>query len=76
MIRSALLAATMITMGAPAMATHYPADNGLMADVPGHGLSRVETITFCLEEAGVGRYQDLFTDSQVESFSACLSDQT
>ncbi len=51
-------------------------DNGLMADVPGHGLSRIETIAFCLEETGVARYQDLITDSHFEGFSGCLQAQT
>jgi hypothetical protein len=51
-------------------------DNGLMADVPGHGLSRVETIAFCLEETGVARYQDLITDSHFDGFGACLEAQT
>jgi hypothetical protein len=70
-----LIASGLIVLAHPATATQIT-DNGLMADVPGHGPSRVETVTFCLEEAGVGRYQDLFTDSQVERFSACLSNQT
>ncbi len=51
-------------------------DNGLMADVPGHGLSRIETIAFCLGETGVARYQDLITDSHFDGFSACLSENT
>ncbi len=54
----------------------FAVDNGLMADVPGHGPSRIETIAFCLEEIGVARYQDLITDSHFEGFGACLKAQT
>ncbi len=51
-------------------------DNGLMTEVPGFGSSRVETVAFCLEETGAPRYQDLITDSQFETFGACLTEQT
>jgi hypothetical protein len=60
----------------PANATPLAVDNGLMAEVPGYGPSRVETITFCLGEVGVDRYQDLLTDTEVEGFDRCLRDQT
>jgi hypothetical protein len=68
------LAATLL--GGPALATPLAVDNGLMAEVPGYGPSRVETITFCLGEVGVDRYQDLITDTEVEGFDRCLRDQT
>jgi hypothetical protein len=51
-------------------------DNGLMTNVPGYGNSRVETVSFCLTDAGVVKYQDLITDTQVEAFGACLKDNT
>jgi hypothetical protein len=51
-------------------------DNALMTTVPGYGQSRVETVSFCLTDAGVTKYQDLITDSQVQAFGACLKDNT
>ena len=51
-------------------------DNGLMTNVPGYGQSRVETVSFCLTDAGVTKYQDLITDSQVQAFGACMKDNT
>ena len=51
-------------------------DNGLMTNVPGYGNSRVETVSFCLTDAGVTKYQDLITDTQVEAFGACMKDNT
>jgi len=51
-------------------------DNGLMTNVPGFGSSRVETVSFCLTDANVTRYQDLITDTQVEVFGACLKENT
>ena len=51
-------------------------DNGLMVWVPGYGHSRVETVQACLEDAGVGRYQDLITDSHFEIFNGCLESYT
>jgi hypothetical protein len=51
-------------------------DNGLMTTVPGYGNSRVETVSFCLTDANVTKYQDLITDSQVQAFGACMKDNT
>lgn len=51
-------------------------DNGLMTEVPGFGFSRVETVAFCLGGARVERYQDLMTDSEFETFGACLEEHT
>ena len=51
-------------------------DNGLMTNVPGFGSSRVETVSFCLTDANVTRYQDLITDTQVEVFGACMKENT
>lgn len=51
-------------------------DNGLMVNVPGHGASRVETVTFCLNQVGVDRYQDLITDTDFDSFGICLQEHT
>ena len=55
---------------------HRAVDNGLMVPVPGYGWSRVETVQFCLEDAGVGRYQDLITDTHFETFGGCLEEMT
>jgi hypothetical protein len=72
----ATFAVTLAMMINPAGATPRAVDNGLMADVPGYGLSRVETVSFCLNEVGVDRYQDLMTDSEFEGFGSCLEDMT
>jgi hypothetical protein len=61
---------------APVAPVTLAVDNGLMTEVPGFGFSRVETVAFCLEETGAARYQDLITDSQFETFGACLTEQT
>jgi hypothetical protein len=47
-----------------------------MTDVPGWGASRVETVSYCLTEARVTRYQDLITDTEVEVFAGCMKDLT
>jgi len=49
-----------------------PLDNGLVANVPNVGLSRVESVSYCLKDVGVDRYQDLITDSDFVNFEACL----
>jgi hypothetical protein len=53
-----------------------PKDGGLMVNVPIFGNSRFETVSFCLQESKVGKYQDLQTDSQFEAFDFCMSDNT
>ena len=58
------------------MATPVAIDNGLMVDVPNVGPSRVETVTFCLNEGGVDKYQDLTTDSDFVDFEACIQEMT
>ena len=67
------LAATTVL---PASATPLAVDNGLMADVPNIGPSRVETISFCLTESGVDKYQDLITDMEFDTFTACMHEMT
>ena len=64
------------TIGALGVASKAKVDNGLMTTVPGFGPSRVETVSFCLADANVTRYQDVITDTQVEAFSACLRENT
>ena len=68
-------------VGAINFASEFPAhakvsDNALMTNVPGFGSSRVETVSFCLTDANVTKYQDLITDTQVEVFGACLRENT
>jgi hypothetical protein len=65
-----------VALATPAMATPVAIDNGLMTNVPGYGYSRVETVDFCLGEVGVDRYQDLLTDTEFETFGACLEEMT
>ena len=53
-----------------------PVDNGLMTNVPGYGPSRIETVDFCVKQAGVDRYQDLLSDYEFETFHGCLEENT
>ncbi len=50
--------------------------NSLMVDVPGMGFSRIETVNFCLKEAGVENYQDMITDSHFGYFESCMVEHT
>ena len=75
-MKKLLTAFTALSLALPAAATATTPDNGLMTSVPGWGASRVETVSFCLGEAGVSRYQDLGTDTQVETFAGCMRDLT
>lgn len=51
-------------------------NNSLMVDVPNFGVSRLETVTFCLKEAGVENYQDMITDSHFDYFEGCMIEHT
>jgi hypothetical protein len=53
-----------------------PLDNGLMTNVPNIGPSRIESVSYCLKDVGVDRYQDLMTDSDFVNFEHCLLDLT
>jgi hypothetical protein len=53
-----------------------PLDNGLMTNVPNIGPSRIESVSYCLKNVGVDRYQDLMTDSDFVNFERCLQDLT
>jgi hypothetical protein len=53
-----------------------PLDNGLVTNVPGFGPSRVETVTYCVQDAGVTKYQDLQTDMEFEVFTQCMEENT
>jgi hypothetical protein len=75
-MKKLLSALTVLTLATPAAATPVAIDNGLMTNVPGYGYSRVETVDFCLGEVGVDRYQDLLTDTEFETFGACLEEMT
>ena len=75
-MKKLLTVLTAATLALPAAATATTADTGLMTDVPGWGASRVETVSYCLTEARVTRYQDLGTDTEVETFAACMKDLT
>jgi hypothetical protein len=53
-----------------------PADGGLMVNVPIFGNSRFETVSFCLQQSKVDKYQNLQTDSQFETFDGCMKENT
>jgi hypothetical protein len=72
-----LIAATLSALlGIAGAATVRPVDNGLMTNVPNFGPSRVETVNFCVKQAGVDKYQDLTTDYEFEGFEKCLMEMT
>ena len=48
----------------------------LMVNVPNFGPSRMETVSMCLGDAGVDRYQALMTDMEWETFEGCMVDNT
>ena len=50
--------------------------NGLMVNVPNVGLSRVESLNYCIKNVGVDKYQDLITDSDFVNFERCMLDLT
>jgi len=75
-MKKLLTAFTALTLALPAAATATTPDNGLMTSMPGFGASRVETVSYCLTEARVTRYQDLGTDLEVETFAGCMKDLT
>ena len=47
-----------------------------MVNVPNFGYSRYETVSFCLTDANVVKYQDLTTDMEWETFSSCMTENT
>ena len=53
-----------------------PADKGLMVNVPIFGNSRFETVSFCLQQSKVDKYQNLQTVSQFETFDGCMKENT
>ena len=79
-MKKQLLLAAAAVLALPALATPVPPlpplDNGLTTTVPRFGISRVETVSMCLTDAGVQRYQDLITDVQFDTFSACMHSNT
>ncbi len=75
-MKTILTAITAVLTALPATATPVAVDNGLMANVPNIGYSRVETITFCLNESGVDKYQDLLTDMEFDTFTDCMHEHT
>ena len=75
-MKKLLTVLTAASLALPAAATATTPNESLMTDVPGFGLSRFETVSFCLTETKVNRYQDIITDTEVETFSTCMTDLT
>ena len=73
-MKKTVLAAAALLLSLPSTALAF--DNGLMTNVPNVGISRVESVDYCLKFVGVDRYQDLMTDSEFGNFEACLIDLT
>ena len=49
---------------------------GPMVNDPYFGWSRVETVNFCLQEAGVTDVNDLITDEHLYTYEGCMIEQT
>ena len=60
----------------PALAFPVVRPTERMISVPYFGASRVSTVSMCLTDAGVRRYSDLITDSQWDTFTDCMTDNT
>ena len=71
-MKKTVLAAAALLLALPASASTFAVDGGLMTQVPNVGVSRVESVDYCLKFVGVDRYQDLMTDSEFGNFEACL----
>lgn len=75
-MKTILTAFALLGVALPVGATPTTPDRGLMTVDPLFGPSRVETVVFCLNEAGVDRYQDLITDSHFDTYSVCMTENT
>lgn len=73
-MKKTVLAVAALLLSLPPTALAFGA--GLMTQVPNIGVSRVESVDYCLKSVGVDRYQDLMTDSEFGDFEACLIDLT
>ena len=71
-----LSALSAFTLALPLGASATPVDNGLMVNDPMFGPSRLETVVFCLNDAGVDRYQDLITDEHFDIYEGCMIEMT
>lgn len=72
----ALASALMLTIPGAANGSPIVRLDSLMVSVPNFGPSRYETVNFCLNDAGVDKYQDLMTDTEVETFESCMVENT
>lgn len=68
------LAAAVLSL--PPVVAPPAVNESLMVDVPNFGPSRYETVSYCLKDAGVDKYQDLETDMEFHVFSACMTENT
>lgn len=78
-MNSVLFALSSLLVGASTLAVPVPppvVNDSLMVEVPRFGPSRYETVSFCLEDAGVANYQQLATDMQWETFEGCMKENT
>ena len=75
-MKKTLLATAALLLAFPASASTFAVDGGLMTQVPNVGVSRVESVDYCLKFVGVDRYQDLTTDSDFVFFTLCIVDLT
>ena len=71
-----LPALSAFALALPLGASATPVDNGLMVNDPMFGPSRLETVVFCLNDAGVDRYQDLITDEHFDVYEGCMIEMT
>ena len=79
-MKATLFALASLAVAVPALSLPVPprlaVDRGLMVNVPNLGYSRIETVNFCVKDAGVDKYQDLMTDMEFETFERCMMEMT
>ena len=75
-MKKLLFVLTALAMAMPATATSRAIDGGQMVNDPYFGWSRVETVRFCLDEAGADNVANLMTDADLELYEACMVEHT
>jgi hypothetical protein len=79
-MKAILFILSALTLAVPPLALPAPprlaVDRGLMVNVPNLGYSRIETVNFCVKDAGVDKYQDLMTDMEFQTFERCMMEMT
>ena len=75
-MKNVLALLSTLALAMPATATSRAIDGGQMVNDPYFGWSRVETVRFCLDEAGADNVANLMTDADLEGYEACMVEHT